>query len=227
MPQPLPVHPRTGLTAIGFGKRGPIWPVAGGSEDHDDGGAGGQDADGDKGTDSKTGTAGSADKGFPSNTRWQDMTPEQQTAYWMHQSRKHEDTSKKRADYDELKAKADKLDQLEASRKTEAQKLQERADQAEKRAAEAELRMLKREIAEEKGIPLAQADRLRGETREAIEADAEEFAPYVKPQSAKDKQGSGGPNLDHGAGNGNTPKATESAGRALYAERRNQTPTFS
>lgn len=27
----LPVHPRTGLQAIGFGKRGPIWPIAGGA----------------------------------------------------------------------------------------------------------------------------------------------------------------------------------------------------
>lgn len=27
----LPIHPRTGLQAIGIGKRGPIWPVAGGA----------------------------------------------------------------------------------------------------------------------------------------------------------------------------------------------------
>lgn len=29
----LPIHPITGLRAIGIGKRGPIWPVLGGSED--------------------------------------------------------------------------------------------------------------------------------------------------------------------------------------------------
>uniref|UniRef100_UPI003C30EBCB Major capsid protein n=1 Tax=Mycolicibacterium phage Mycofy1 TaxID=3349809 RepID=UPI003C30EBCB len=32
----LPVHPRTGLRAIGMGKRGPIWPVMGASDDHKD-----------------------------------------------------------------------------------------------------------------------------------------------------------------------------------------------
>ena len=32
----LPIHPVTGLRAIGLTKRGPIWPVLGGSEDHED-----------------------------------------------------------------------------------------------------------------------------------------------------------------------------------------------
>lgn len=33
----LPVHPRTGLTALGFGRHGePIWPILGGSSEHDD-----------------------------------------------------------------------------------------------------------------------------------------------------------------------------------------------
>ena len=35
MTNTLPIHPRTGLQAIGFGKRGPIWPVVGGSVDAD------------------------------------------------------------------------------------------------------------------------------------------------------------------------------------------------
>lgn len=49
----LPVHPRTGLTAIGFRRNGaPIWPIKGGSEDGaGDGDQGGGDADGDDGAD--------------------------------------------------------------------------------------------------------------------------------------------------------------------------------
>ena len=35
MTQLLPIHPVTGLRALGFTKRGPIWPVLGGSEDID------------------------------------------------------------------------------------------------------------------------------------------------------------------------------------------------
>lgn len=41
----LPIHPTTGLRAIGIGKRGPWWPVMGASEDHgggDNGAAGGE-----------------------------------------------------------------------------------------------------------------------------------------------------------------------------------------
>lgn len=47
---------------------------------------------------------------FPANTRVEDMTAEQQAAYWKHYSRKHEDTAKARGDYDALKAKAAKWD---------------------------------------------------------------------------------------------------------------------
>ena len=32
---PLPIHPTTGLTALGVGKRGPIWPVLGGNGEGD------------------------------------------------------------------------------------------------------------------------------------------------------------------------------------------------
>lgn len=44
----LPVHPATGLRAIGIGRRGPIWPVLGGAPDDDaDGDDDQDDADGD------------------------------------------------------------------------------------------------------------------------------------------------------------------------------------
>lgn len=44
----LPTHPRTGLRALGIGKRGPIWPIAGGSgedeeDDEDEGSDDGED----------------------------------------------------------------------------------------------------------------------------------------------------------------------------------------
>lgn len=41
------VHPRTGLVAIGVGKRGPIWPVMGGAPDDGDGTDSNSDSDGD------------------------------------------------------------------------------------------------------------------------------------------------------------------------------------
>lgn len=49
----LPVHPSTGLRALGIGRRGPIWPVLGGAPDGDDAGGDdggdGSDADDDAG----------------------------------------------------------------------------------------------------------------------------------------------------------------------------------
>jgi hypothetical protein len=50
----LPVHPSTGLRALGMGRRGPIWPVMGGSqptgnEGQQQSGAGGQQASGGQG----------------------------------------------------------------------------------------------------------------------------------------------------------------------------------
>lgn len=39
---------------------------------------------------------GGDDPGFPANTPWRDMAPEQQVAYWRHQARKHEDAAKDR-----------------------------------------------------------------------------------------------------------------------------------
>src|SRR5215218_296038 len=51
--------------------------------------------------------------GFPADTPVTEMTTEQQAAYWKHQSRKHEERARSREDYDDLKAKAAKLEKLE------------------------------------------------------------------------------------------------------------------
>jgi hypothetical protein len=62
------------------------------------------------------------DNGFPAGTPLEQMTPDQQIAYWKHYSRQHEATAKARADYDAIKAKADELDQYKAANATEHEK---------------------------------------------------------------------------------------------------------
>lgn len=78
-----------------------------------------------------------ADKGgFPDGTPLEQMTEAQQIAYWKHQSRKHENAAKARADYDDLKAKADELAQLKAANQTEQEKALEEAREAARREGE-------------------------------------------------------------------------------------------
>lgn len=95
---PLPKHPVTGLTALGFGKRGPIWPVLGGSGEGD--GDTGDGKGGDpviKGGDGKAGEDGKDGDGKAGDT-----TPPAPTDVTKTKAYKDE---KKRAD--DLQAKLD------------------------------------------------------------------------------------------------------------------------
>jgi hypothetical protein len=69
------------------------------------------------------------------------------------------------------KAEQEKAD----AEKSEIQKATEAREAAEKRAAASEQRLLRLEIAAEKGLTPAQAKRLNGATREELEADADEI----------------------------------------------------
>lgn len=46
------------------------------------------------------------DQGFPANTPWREMKPEEQVAYWQHQSRKHEQRVSQMSDYEQLRTQA-------------------------------------------------------------------------------------------------------------------------
>ncbi len=64
---------------------------------------------------------------------------------------------------------------------------EKRARDAEMRLAEFERRDLVREVASAKGLDGALAERLRGSTKEELEADADEFLALVKPDEADRK----------------------------------------
>ena len=88
------------------------------------------------------------------------------------------------ADYDDLKAKAAKYDEIEEESKTELQKMTERADalQAELDGMKKQtaLRDLRDKVAKQTGVP---ADLLSGETEEACMAQAEAIMNFAKPGS--------------------------------------------
>lgn len=96
------------------------------------------------------------------------------------QSRVYEER-KKLADYDDLKAKADELDQLKEANKTELQKAQDRAAKAEKdladlKAAEA-LRESRAKVSAETGVP---SELLTGENEEACKEQAKKILEFAK-----------------------------------------------
>lgn len=86
------------------------------------------------------------------------------------------------SDYEDLKAKAAKFDEIEEASKTELQKMTERADalQAElegmKKARD--LRDLRDKVAKETGVP---ANLLSGETEEACQEQAKAIMEFAKP----------------------------------------------
>lgn len=76
--------------------------------------------------------------GFPANTRAEDMTSEQQAAYYRHQARKHEDRNKEwqrtldGKTAEEIKAEREELEKLRAKDRTEAENAVEDAKKSTK-----------------------------------------------------------------------------------------------
>jgi cell division septum initiation protein DivIVA len=95
--------------------------------------------------------------------------------------RREKRAAEKRAN--ELEAR---LKEFEDRDKSESTRAIERAEAAEKAAAAAEARAARLEIAAEKGLTPAQAKRLVGETREELEADADELLETFKPAASNE-----------------------------------------
>lgn len=112
---------------------------------------------------------------------------------WKTEARKWERLAKTNKDA------ADKLAALEDSKKTETEKLTERATAAETRAAEAESKALRLEVAAAKGLTQAQAKRLVGSTQAELEADADELLASFGTTPSGDTTGG------KGSGKGRTP----------------------
>ena len=83
--------------------------------------------------------------------------------------------------YEDLKAKAQKFDEMEEARKSELQKAQERADAAEaqlkKMQHDKDIQAMRTKVASEKGVP---AELLTGETEEACSTQADNILKFAK-----------------------------------------------
>lgn len=95
---------------------------------------------------------------------------------------------------DEAAALAAKVKEYEDRDKSEQEKLEERASSAEQKAATLEAKLLRRDVAAEKGLPPELADRLRGDDKDELEEDADRLLELVKARAK--------PSGDVGAGRG-------------------------
>lgn len=136
----------------------------------------------------------------PETSENPEQAPEE-TIDWKAQSRKHEDRAKRlAAQVDALRVRAERAD-------TELAQL--RADLAEK-----DRLILVAEVAREKGVP---ADRVRGNTREEMEADAADLARLL---AATPVAAAGGAGYVPAAGTGNPDTAVNDV-EAARARARN------
>ncbi|PPS86403.1 DUF4355 domain-containing protein [Streptomyces sp. MH60] len=121
--------------------------------------------------------------GYPDNTPTAEMTAEHQVAYWKHHARKHEAAAKSApdtAELERLRAAEAELNTRKAADLSETERLQKERDEAAAEAAtakaerdEAARKALLLEVAADKGLTTSQASRLRGSTKEELEADAD------------------------------------------------------
>lgn len=80
-----------------------------------------------------------------------------------------------RARLKELEPLAKRAQELDEAQKTETQRATEALTAAEQRAVAAEAKLMRAEVAAEKGLTAAQAKRLVGGTREELLADADDY----------------------------------------------------
>jgi hypothetical protein len=179
----LPVHPATGLQALGFGKRGPIWPVVGASEDPPNPEDPTPDPDPDEplGEGGKKALAAEREARSTAETLAKDLQKQLDTANQKLAAAKSDGQPEWQQKLDELQGKLD----AEIEARTTAEK--------DKAAAQRVTYGI------DKGLPKALATKLVGKTDEELDAEIEELLPLLgtpgpqpNPQQGNPSKGNGG-----------------------------------
>jgi hypothetical protein len=190
-----------------------------------DGGAGGggqsgsesegQSGQGESGQ--QSGPESGSERGFPEGTPIAEMTPEQQTAYWKHQSRRWEGEAKKGLSPAELKTLRDKAaahDALEEANKTELQKANDRIAELAARNTQHEITRMRQEAARAAGLSAEDAEWITADDADTAKGQAERLAERLKTT------GSNGTSFQQGyQGERNQVTSSVASGRELYREK--------
>lgn len=206
---------------------------AGWRMEHDGEGEGEGEGSGETGTGGEAGSAGASDNGFPSGTPVEQMTPDQQVAYYRHQARKHEDRNKDILKLtggkygDDLKAVFDELQTLRNEKLTDSEKAVEEAKRAAREEAAREFGPRMARLAFETALAhrddrddLIAALNLTSVLTESGDVDTAKVRSIVEKIAPADKEQ--GQRHDFGAGRRGTggTKTGVAAGAELYAARR-------
>ena len=95
------------------------------------------------------------------------------------------------ADYDDLKQKASKFEEIETANQSDLERVSGELDTTKTELGGTKAENLRLRVALEKKVPADLIDRLRGGTKEELEADADKLLELVKPADP-------GPGLDGG-----------------------------
>ena len=228
----LPIHARTGLTAIGVRRDGrPIWPVLGG-----DGTEAppvpappptppaqppGQPAPASQPSGTQTPpTSGEDDPLGPAGLKALQAEREARAAL-----------ERRLTALEPLAKLASAMGVDPGKEPTDADKLRERQSALEKELADERQARWRAEVAQEKKLTAAQATRLVGTTREDLLADADAllsaFPTAAPPDPAKPGAARPKPDPAQGARPGDKPAASTSSGKSLYEQRHPKKSTAS
>lgn len=223
----LPRHPRTGLRAVGWSRRGPVWPILGGAEDDSDDGQ--EDDDSDDGDEDDGAENEEEDE---SKIDWKVRAGDaaKDVERWKTLSRKHEKRAKDNAkavrELADLKRKGMSTDEQAVSTAREEARAEERTRLG-GRLVEAEIRGRIGERLEEEqidslvdGVNAARFLDDDGDVdTEAVREWVDKIAPKTKGGKNRTENGAkGGAGMGQGRGDRKSVTGV-AAGRARYAER--------
>lgn len=227
----LPVHPLTGKQALGFTKRGPIWPVMGGSED----------ADPPEGA--PEGAPDNDDDMAPAAKDWWQFQSKEDAVAWANdkiQKRLGREKGKMNdlvTERDTLKAEVEELRPLKKANETDAERWEkEKASFAEELEtlrtfkSKAERNDLVREIADEKGLPPRLVKWVAGDDSDSITQSVDDLLNDLsevgqspkKPAQRKPKESDGDKPGDKGFSGGGSGEDDDFSFEKLLSKVREQ-----
>lgn len=98
----------------------------------------------------------------------------------------------KYADYDDLREKASRFDELEEAGRTDLERATTERDQLKTELTTSQVENLRLRVALEKKLPVELIDRLKGSSEEEFKADADALLQLVKPAEEKPPSFDGG-----------------------------------